>query len=150
MMKQNRLICLVLIYAILQGFFIQTIPAQNEDSQNDKKEAKGLQFRLREGIGKTTTGEIPTASQAVKLNEAESAAILRRLPPIKAETGDNTDFSTRPDSLPPPKTGKVIPIKFPASEQQSAPQTENPAALEVLRASPNNNVPFVKDLSVTF
>ncbi len=150
MMKQNRLICLVLIYAILLSSFVQTIPAQNEDSQEDKEETKGLQFRLREGEGKTENGAVAPISQAVKLSETDADAIFQRLPPIEAETSDKTDFSTRPNSLPPPKTGKVIPVKFPAEEQPNAPNIENSATLEVLRASPNSYVPFVTDLSVTF
>lgn len=150
-MKQNRLICLVLLYAILLGSFIQPVPAQNEDSQEDKKEeAKGLHFRLREGEGKTSNSETVPISQAIKLSEADADAIFRRLPPIEAETSDNTDFSSRPNSLPPPKTGKVIPVKFPAEAQQNAPNIENSNVLEIVRASPMSSVPFVTDLSVTF
>jgi uncharacterized protein YfaS (alpha-2-macroglobulin family) len=150
MMKQNRLVCLVLIYAILLGSLIHTVPAQNEDSKAVKEEAKGLEFRLREGEGKTASGETPPVSQAVKLSDADADAIFRRLPPIDAETSDNTDFSMRGGSLPPPKTGKVIPVKFPSGDQQTAPLTENSAALEVVRVSPNSSVPLVTDLSVTF
>lgn len=150
MMKQNRLICLILIYAILLSSFVQSVPAQNEDSQEDKEEAKGLQFRLREGAGKSSTGEVAPVSQAVKLSEADADAIFRRLPPIEAETSDNTDFSMRPNSLPPPKTGKIIPVKFPAEAQKDAPKIENSNVLEIVRASPNSYVPFVTDLSVTF
>ncbi|HVE57857.1 MAG TPA: alpha-2-macroglobulin family protein [Pyrinomonadaceae bacterium] len=152
MMKQNRVICLVLIYAILLGSLIQPVPAQNEDSQEEnQEESKGLEFRLREGEGKTAGGKTEPVSQAVKLSETETDAILRRLPPLEAETSDKADFSTLPNSLPPPKTGKIIPVKFPSEEQQkNAPQPENSAALEIVRASPNNYVPFVTDLSVTF
>ncbi len=150
MMKQNRLICLVLIYAILLGSFVQTVPAQNEDSQEDKEETKGLQFRLREGEGKSADSETAPLSQTVKLSEADADAIFLRLPPIEAETSDKTDFSTRPNSLPPPKTGKVIAVKFPAEEQPNAPNIENSNVLEIVRASPNSSVPLVTDLSVTF
>ena len=145
-MKRNRLICLFLIYAVWTSFFVQTIPAQNT-SQTFKK---GLQFRLREGAGKTSKNENLQTSTAVKLSANEAEAILRRLPLLETNNTDTKEFSTRPNSLPPPKTGKTIPIKFPSDEQQNAPNVENSATLEAIRFSPTGLVPLATDLSVTF
>jgi uncharacterized protein YfaS (alpha-2-macroglobulin family) len=149
MMKQNRLLCLVLIYVIFLTSIIKIVPAQNKSSQTDEQK-KGLQFRLREGEGKASKSESVETSPAVKLTEAEAEAIFRRLPPIEEETSDKTDFSLRASSLPPPKTGKIIPVKFPAEEQPIAAKIENSAGLEVVRAAPNGSVPLVTDLSITF
>ncbi len=123
--------------------------AQTPDSKTVEEE-KGLQFRLREGAAKTSEPMVSQTSEAVKISDADAEAILKRLPPIGAETDDQTDFAIRPNSLPAPKTGKTISIKFPAEEQPAAPPTENSAALEVVRSSPQGFVPLVTDLSVTF
>jgi uncharacterized protein YfaS (alpha-2-macroglobulin family) len=147
-MKRNRLICLVLIYAIVGSSSIRLAPAQTSDSQKIE-EKEGLQFRLREGGGKTSKNEALPPAPPVKLSAAENDAIFRRLPPINTDISDQTDFAQRPESLPPPKTGKVIPVKFPADTQPEAP-AENSAALEVVRFAPNGFVPLAADLSVTF
>lgn len=149
MMKRNRLLCLVLIYAIFPGFFTGIVPAQNQDSQTVEPK-KGLQFRLREGEGKTPKSETVKNAQAEKLNESDAEAIFRRLPPIDEEISDKTDFVMRENSLPPPKTGKIIPVKFPADQQQPAPNVQNPASLEVMQVSPNGFTSLITDLSVSF
>jgi uncharacterized protein YfaS (alpha-2-macroglobulin family) len=149
MMKRNRLLCLILIYAFFSNFFIKIVPAQTEDSQTVEPK-KGLQFHLAEGKGKAVKTEIPESPQVENLSEADAEAIFRRLPPIDEEISDKTDFSMRESSLPPPKTGKMIPVKFPADEQTPAPKTEASAVLEVVRAAPNGSVSLVKDLSITF
>src|SRR5215204_4890652 len=131
MMKRNRLICLGLIYAIALNLFFTRVPAQNQPTPAVEQK-KGLQFRLREGEGKNAKGESFQPPDTAKLSAAEAEAIFRRLPPLVEETSDKTAFSMRADSLPPPKTGKIIPVKFPADEQPAAPKTENSRALEVV------------------
>src|SRR5262245_3420493 len=123
-MKRNRLICLVLIYVVLLNSLAGIAPAQTEDSETVNAE-NGLQIRLSEGEGKAAKIETPQSAQAVKLDDAETEAILRRLPPMEAEDSGKMSFSMRADSLPPPKTGNIIPVKFPADERQIAPAAEN-------------------------
>ncbi len=148
MIKQNRLICLVVIYTILLTF-IRIAPAQENQTPETVELKKGLLFRLREGEGKAVKAETSENPRSEKLSAAEAEAIFRRLPPMLEETGDKTDFALRANNLPPPKTGKIIPLKFPADERQS-PNVSNTAALEIMSAAPRGFVAMVKDLSVTF
>jgi alpha-2-macroglobulin len=151
-MKRNRFVCLVLIYTIFTHIFSPSGRAQETeaDSVETKEKARGLEFRLREGTGNPEPNKVLPAAEIGGLSGAEAEAIFRRLPPLDADPSDRTDPAIRPNSLPPPKTGRVIPVKFPAGDRQTAPATETPAALEVVRFSPNGAVPFATDLSVTF
>jgi uncharacterized protein YfaS (alpha-2-macroglobulin family) len=150
MMKQNRFLCLVLIYSILLTF-VQTIPAQENRTPETVETKKGLQFRLREGEGKSVQTGTRENPRAEKLTAEETEAIFRRLPPMPVETADKTEFALRESSLPPPKTGKVIPVKFsPGERPVPPPSAATSAALEVMSATPRGFVSMVKDLSVTF
>jgi len=145
-MKFKRSLSLVLVYSILCGSLVRFSAAQNVETEENRK---GLEFSLRQGEGSATSSDLPKNAAAEKLSAAETNAILRRLPPMEVSSEDETDFSMRPASLPPPRTGKTISVKFPADESQPAPKIENAAPLEILRAVPNNAVPLVADLSVT-
>ena len=149
MMKRNRLICLFLIYAIFPQFLVRTVSAQTTPTPPEEPK-KGLQLRLREGVGKASKSETIEVVNAAKLSAAEADAILRRLPPMDVKSADKKDFAMREKSLPPPKTGKVIPVKFPADEQMPVPKPGNPVPLEVVRSAPKSFVSFAKDLSITF
>ena len=119
---------------------------QQNDSQN------GLKFRLSEGAegaeNRTTTPPV----KGEQLSEAETAGIYKRLPEIKADKNDQTDFAKRAGSLPPPKTGKIIEQKFPSDEQRNPPNVNanNSQTLEVIRYSPEGAVKLAPDLNVTF
>ena len=146
-MKRNRLLCLALIYSILLGSFVKLAPSQTVEEQ------KGLQIKLREAAPKIAKTESLQIVNAAKLSEAETDAIIRRLPPMETLSDDQTDFKMRPESLPPPKTGKTIAVKFPPEEPRPAPpnvavKTEN--ALEIVRVAPLGAANSATDLSVTF
>jgi len=144
MKKSKSLLCLLLLYTILLGIFAPFVRAQKS----------GLQFGLREiAASSVRKPQIPPpANDAVNLNQAETDAILRRLPPLPAdESQDKKSFALRSPTNPPPRTGSVIPIKFPADEPNNTPNiASNKAAPEVLRFAPDGKVPLVADLSVTF
>lgn len=159
-MKIKSSVSLLLVYAIWLNLFApfiaspsyaQTISPQNN---NQTEQPEGLQFRIREDSSPTIVShEIPKLPAAQNLTEQESNAILRRLPALKSQQTDKSDFALRSNSLPPPKTGNIIPTKFPADEQQTAPNvndSNSATALEVVRFSPEGDVPLVSDLSVTF
>jgi alpha-2-macroglobulin len=137
-------VCLFLLYTILFGLFASPARAQTS----------GLQFELREGAAKLPQKEkvLPPANNAVSLSKPETDAILRRLPPMPTDEKTlQTSFAVRSKTNPPPRTGNVIPIKFPADEQPNAPKiTPNNAALSIIRNAPDGKIPLVSDLSVTF
>ncbi len=110
----------------------------------------GLKFSLSEGSEGAENRDIPKPANADKLSDGETSNLLQRIPKIIADDGDKTDFAKRAGSLPAPKTGKRIPVKFPADESRDAPNTNNNSALEVIRYSPEGDVELAPDLSVTF
>ena len=111
----------------------------------------GLQFRLSEGEEGAETREKQPLAETKQLSESERDALLKRIPEIKTDTDDQADFKKREGTLPAPKNGKMIPVKFPAAEQIN-PNNTNSAKLplEVVRFSPEGEVPLAPDLSVTF
>ncbi|MCD9186257.1 MAG: MG2 domain-containing protein [Pyrinomonadaceae bacterium] len=148
-MKLKNLLSLLLIYTFWLGLFTPFVNAQ-KPGKIDEKEEKGLTFRLRQGVSeddKTEKIQPPTVSN---LTIAEAKAIFRRLPELPSETVEKNDFKLRGESLPAPKTGKIIQANFPAEEMQSEPKSENSANLEVLRYSPFGAVSIAPELSVTF
>ena len=159
-MRNKNLIALVLVYSILVNIFAPLVYGQDriltnapQNNKNDSEaEKRGLQFRLREDESQTGQRESSNVTATQKLTEAESNSIFKRLPPLKISESDKADFSLRPDSLPPPKTGNIISAKFPADERETPPDIKNAdsTTLEVVRFSPEGKVPLAPDLTVTF
>lgn len=158
-MKHKNLICLLLIYSIGLNLLTPFAAAQETQSADDavhagtdRKEPKGLQFRLRAGAPQTEKPNGQNSGSAQSLSEPEANAILRRLPEMPAPATDKSNFSLRAGSLPAPKTGNLIKTGFPAAEPATARVTEtnSSAPLEVVRFSPEGLVPIAPELSVTF
>ncbi|MGI8669867.1 MAG: Ig-like domain-containing protein, partial [Aridibacter sp.] len=110
----------------------------------------GLKFSLSEGTEGAENRETTPPANADKLSENETSNLLQRIPKIKIEEDDKKDFAKRLGSLPAPKTGKRIPVKFPADESNDRPNVNNNQNLEVVRFSPEGDVSLAPDLSVTF
>ncbi|HEU4507976.1 MAG TPA: alpha-2-macroglobulin family protein [Pyrinomonadaceae bacterium] len=131
---------------------ISTAPTrtvQDDDSDEDE----GLSFRLSEGSNQTDRPELPrvtTPAPATVLSNAETEAVLKRLPPITASTSDETDFAWRKQSLPPPRMGFTVMKPFPAANEIDAPEPTTAETLEVVRYSPHGEVPIASNLSITF
>ena len=111
----------------------------------------GLTFRLSEGSEgaekRTKQGLAPTDP----LSETDANGILKRLPAIKSDPDDQTDFAKRIGTLPVPKAGNKLPVKFPSDEMRAAPGVDlSGKALDVLRYSPEGEVTLAPDLSITF
>ena len=119
---------------------------------DDKTQAmkKGLRFRLSEGSEQPGRQPSTAPAKATSLSESELQQVLKRLPAIKTEEADEQDFALRDRSLPPPRTGKIVDVAFPPPEQARAPEPKSAAPLEVLRYSPEGDVPLAPQLSVTF
>ncbi|MBS1796997.1 MAG: Ig-like domain-containing protein [Acidobacteria bacterium] len=111
----------------------------------------GLQFRLSEGEEGAEKREKQPLAETKALSESETNALLKRIPEIKTEDDDQKDFNKRLGTLPAPKTGNKIPVKFPAPEQINPNITDQAKTpLEVIRYSPQGEVPVAPDLNVTF
>ncbi len=144
-MKNQRLLSFLLVFSILFNLFVSAVPAQTE---TDEKQS-GLVFTLREAPGapSRTVADVPTVEP---LAESEAQAIFDRLPPLVSPESDKRENVVRPESLPPPKAGRTIPVKFPADEQAPMPGTVYAGALTVLRTSPSGPSRYAAELSVTF
>jgi hypothetical protein len=75
---------------------------------------------------------------------------LKRIRPIKTDADDQQDFAVRDRSLPPPRAGKTIDASFPPSEIIGQPERVQTGPLDVLRYSPEGDVPLAPQLSVNF
>lgn len=119
--------------------------------QKLKDKPNGLQFRLSEGQeGAEKRVKQPLASTD-PLSDADAKNLLKRIPEIKPDKDDQTDFAKRAGSLPAPKTGNRIPVKFPSDEMRGISKVDlSGKTLQVLRFSPEGEINLAPDLSVTF
>ena len=161
----KQLTSLILIFAVYSGLITpislqMNMQAKAQIVRGKTRETKqtnmnqvsenGLQFRLSEGVEGAETREVQPQVKADPLSEGETSNLLKRIPPIKEQTDDKTDFAKRAGSLPPPKTGKIVNVKFPSDEGRGTPKVNSDNALEVVRYSPEGEISLAPDLSVTF
>ncbi|MBU1662011.1 MAG: hypothetical protein KKD28_11140 [Chloroflexi bacterium] len=83
------------------------------------------------------------------LTDAEIERVLARLPALTAEPEDVVDFNLPGELLPPPRTGETIEETFPPPEV-IAPAEVEAGPLEVLRYSPEGEIPIAPFVNVTF
>lgn len=111
----------------------------------------GLVFSLSEGAAGAETRRLQPPATAEPISSGETESILKRLPGIKTDPDDTADFAKRIGTLPAPKTGEIVPVKFPADEPRDKPNTDSERLpLEVVRYSPEGLVSLAPDLSITF
>jgi len=147
----------VLLAAICWSMFLpfaldaqaQVIGKTRENRMNNTP--PGLTFRLSEGAAGAESRQVQPAANADPITDAESGKVLGRLPAIKFDPNDQTEFAKRIGTLPAPKTGNKVPVKFPADDQRGLPTNESAKQpLQVVRYTPEGEVPLAPDLSVTF
>ena len=154
----RKTISFLLVCAVYFGMFaplvLQTHAQKVSRISNQMNISKdlpgGLQFRLSEGEEGAETREKTLPVSGDPLSESDAGSLLKRLPGIKTEADDQTEFAKRIGTLPAPKTGEKIPVKFPSDEQRGTPKINLGDKLEVLRFSPEGEVKLAPDLSVTF
>src|SRR5688572_15714946 len=146
-------LCLLAVYWSMFVPFARHANAQNAIDALRKRmneQPAGLTFRLSEGAEGADARVKQQIGAADPLSNDEAANLLKRLPSIKSEGDDATDFAKRVGTLPAPKTGTQIPVKFPSDEQRGTPKVDPGTALDVIRFSPEGEVSLAPDLSVTF
>ncbi|HLM02128.1 MAG TPA: Ig-like domain-containing protein, partial [Pyrinomonadaceae bacterium] len=155
----RKTVSFLLIFAIYLGMFAPLVSQVNAQRtaggktvQNYMSELpEGLKFRLSEGVEGAENREKQPATKGDALTEGETSNLLKRIPEIKPDDADRKDFNKRAGTLPPPKTGKMIPVKFPAPEQRDPLNVDaGKQPLQVLRFSPEGEISLAPDLSVTF
>ncbi|HBB94577.1 MAG TPA: hypothetical protein DC054_04240 [Blastocatellia bacterium] len=133
-------------YNFFSTFF--SSPANSPDDKSD--EETGLKFRLSEAPEQPEAKTTNKIAQTSVLSNAETQAILNRLPLIKPDASDEVDFALRDKSLPPPRTGVTLLQPFPIVLESGPPDQKLSMPLEVVRQSPEGDVPIAPNLSVTF
>ena len=119
-------------------------------AQETSDEDEGLRFRLSAGAGQPEVRPVPNLTPAISLSNVEIEAVLNRLPQIRTDTSDEADFAWRERSLAPPRTGITVMRPFPAANEMLGPVATAAETLEVIRYSPEGDVPIAPNLSVTF
>src|ERR1700741_859099 len=143
----------LLIYCFVVSVAAGNPHARTDSSrvqENSSDEDEGLRFRLSEGTNQPDARPVTNAGPATSLSNAETEAVLKRIPPIKSESNDETEFARRTQSLPPPRTGGTVMHPFPAANEVAPPRTTSAATLDLIRFSPEGDVPIAPNLSVTF
>ncbi|MEO6335174.1 MAG: Ig-like domain-containing protein, partial [Pyrinomonadaceae bacterium] len=152
----KRIVSGLLVFAIYWSMFIpfaslveaqSVIPPRNNRM---KDVPEGLTFSLSNGTDGAETRLKQQLAPADPLSAGDAANLLKRLPEIKPEADDRADFAKRLGTLPAPKTGKQIPVRFPSEEGRGTPKVTPGTSLEVIRYSPEGEISLAPDLSVTF
>ncbi len=128
---------------------VETPSTQIEGGYVSDGTESGFLISLSEGRADPQDVEpIPTAI-GEPLSEDEIERILERLPFLVVEPGDLEDFKLPAESLPPPRTGETIEEIFPSLEAIKPDPVES-GPLEVLRFSPEGEIPLAPFVNVTF
>ncbi|MEO6656206.1 MAG: Ig-like domain-containing protein, partial [Pyrinomonadaceae bacterium] len=152
----KKLTAWLLLFSIYLSFIA---PAARVDAQvigkameqRMKDVPAGLNFRLSEGVEGAETRTRQQLASTDPLSEKDAAGLLKRIPEIKPVADDKTDFAKRIGSLPAPKNGIKIPVKFPSDDERGTPKLDTSGqTLQVVRYSPEGEIPLAPDLSVTF
>jgi alpha-2-macroglobulin len=118
-------------------------PVQDED------QPPGLKIHLSDGGAQPEVVETLPLASGEPLSLEEINSILLRLPPLATDPDDRQAFKLPEEVLPPPRTGQTIPEPFPLPPEDTAPEVLA-GPLEVLRYSPEGDVPLAPFVNVTF
>jgi len=132
----------------------QTIPPESTPSAGGDEtpvdeDGTGLTIRLSDGGAEPQSYEPLPVTTGEPLNLEEIENILARLPLLEPLAGDQVDFKLPEEVLPPPRTGETIEEPFPLPPESFAPDVEY-GPLEVLRYSPEGEIPIAPFVNVTF
>ncbi len=128
---------------------------------NTVDEPEPLPFALSEGQPGLDSGDArPPVAETTALTQEQLRNLLTRLPSILADDGDVQQYRLPGQSLPPPRPGLEVTLPFPPPQAEAAPDeyADSPSrppgarntTLDVLRFSPEGEVPLAPQLSVTF
>ncbi|MEO8041856.1 MAG: Ig-like domain-containing protein, partial [Acidobacteriota bacterium] len=152
----KRIVSGLLVFAIYWSMFLpfaQLADAQSvANSRNNRMKdvPEGLTFHLSEGAIGAEARAKQQLLPADPLSADATGKLLKRLPSIKPEADDQAEFAKRIGTLPAPKTGKQVAVKFPSDDGRGTPKVNPGTSLEVIRYSPEGEISLAPDLSVTF
>ncbi|MFN2233517.1 MAG: Ig-like domain-containing protein, partial [Anaerolineales bacterium] len=112
--------------------------------------SQNLHVSLSMGQAQARPTEIVPIATGEPLSQEEIADVYARLPALTAEPDDQLDFKLPEVPLPPPRTGETITEQFPPSTTSVVPQHVEAGPLEVLRFSPEGEIPLAPFVNITF
>ncbi|MCD4699470.1 MAG: Ig-like domain-containing protein, partial [Phycisphaerae bacterium] len=165
---QLPMLIAIVLLVILGGFLIirnlntgepgHVIPSQI-DPAGGSGEGQGVMMddtdsslfiRLSEGQDQPEAAEANPLATGEPLSHASIMGILARLPELVAEPDDSQDFRLPDDVIPPPRTGVTIEETFPPDQAMLGPDPGEAGPLEVLRYSPEGEIPIAPFVNITF
>jgi len=115
----------------------------------DLESTPGPSIRLSDGGAQPQTVTPLPVEPGEPLSLEEINNILLRLPPLQTDPDDWQAFRQPEEILPPPRAGETISETFPLPEESTPPEVAS-GPLEVLRYSPEGDVPIAPFVNVTF
>ncbi len=112
--------------------------------------AEILAIRLSEGQPAPQLAAALPVTSGEPLSEEEIERILARLPELVTEPEDEEEFKLPEDVLPPPRPGETIEGEFPPPPAPVTREEVEAGPLEVLRYSPEGEIPLAPFVNVTF
>ena len=151
MKRHTRVFSLFVVFCLLTNTVAPHLRQQDQDQSRTDSETQpaGLRFRLSQAPDQPETKPRSKVVTSTPLSQSEIANILKRMTPIKAEEPDEQDFALRERGPSPPRTGNTIKVAFPGPATVPPSHTRSDP-LEVLRYSPEGDVPLAPQLAITF
>ena len=113
-------------------------------------ETENIPMTIGEGQAAPQVTAEATKAESESLSDADVDAILSRLPALPADEVNQSDFKLAQDLLPPPRTGETVQQPFPPTTESQPPEQAAAGPLEVVRFSPEGEIPVAPFISVTF
>lgn len=126
------------------------IAVSYQGEETDQAGGERVNIILSEGRAVPQVAQEAPVAAGQPLSQEEIDRILARLPEMTVEPGAQQEFKLPAESLPPPRTGETIQEDFPPPEQPAAEPVEAAGPLEVLRYSPEGEIPLAPFVNVTF
>ena len=139
---------------------VQTIPLQGNgpttsvsSSTNTGVSGGGIlqtSIRLSEGQAQPQSIIPITLAPGTPLSPEEIQQILSRLPALPEDPSAQVDFNLPADPIPPPRPGETVQQTFPPVPTAGPPAPVESGPLEVLRFSPEGEIPIAPFIDITF
>ncbi len=127
----------------------QVLGGEEAPVEGGDDDEPGQPIRLSEGGAQPQPVEALPVTEGEPLPEGEIALILARLPALTTDVQDQLDFNLPDEVIPPPRTGDTLEEAFPPNEALTPEQIPT-GPLEVLRHSPEGEIPIAPFVNITF
>ncbi|MBA3352728.1 MAG: hypothetical protein H0U23_09945, partial [Blastocatellia bacterium] len=121
---KNKIVSGLWVFAVYWSMFAPFANGQKIGAARTnrmKNIPPGLTFHLSEGADGAEARVKQGLAPADPLSQGDAGEILKRLPGIKSDPDDRVEFAKRVGTLPAPKAGTQLPVKFPSDEQRGTP-----------------------------